>query len=224
MSSEIIAGFVIGFITSWKLTLIICTSFPIIILAVVISDYYSKKLVLKSKDLDDVAGGVAEELLYNIKTVTSFCNFDFELNRYGALIDEMNKYDKKRILIQGIAFGLLFLASFLCISISIIVAAKMIIAKERNPTTKKPYNSGDIIIVIGAVLNIIFSISGLGPNFQIIRKSSLASSDYFFYYLKIQNKKGNLKQFVLQGKLSKVKLSLKMLASSTLMITLIKSF
>ena len=188
MCAEIIAGFTIGFITSWKLTLIICTSFPIIILAVVISDYFSKKLVLKSKDLDDVAGGVAEELLYNIKTVTSFCNFEFELNRYGQLIDEMNKYDKKRILIQGIAFGLLFLASFLCIAISIIVASKMIINKERNPTTKKDYNSGDMLTVIGAVLNIIFSISGLGPNFQIIRKSSIASSDYFYLLSKYKEK------------------------------------
>ena len=180
MCAEIIAGFTIGFITSWKLTLIICTSF--------ISDYFSKKLVLKSKDLDDVAGGVAEELLYNIKTVTSFCNFEFELNRYGQLIDEMNKYDKKRILIQGIAFGLLFLASFLCIAISIIVASKMIINKERNPTTKKDYNSGDMLTVIGAVLNIIFSISGLGPNFQIIRKSSIASSDYFYLLSKYKEK------------------------------------
>ena len=188
MCAEIIAGFTIGFITSWKLTLIICTSFPIIILAVVISDYFSKKLVLKSKDLDDVAGGVAEELLYNIKTVTSFCNFEFELNRYGQLIDEMNKYDKKRILIQGIAFGLLFLASFLCIAISIIVASKMIINKERNPTTNKAYNSGDMLTVIGAVLNIIFSISGLGPNFQIIRKSSIASSDYFYLLSKYKEK------------------------------------
>ena len=188
MCAEIIAGFTIGFITSWKLTLIICTSFPIIILAVVISDYFSKKLVLKSKDLDDVAGGVSEELLYNIKTVTSFCNFEFELNRYGQLIDEMNKYDKKRILIQGIAFGLLFLASFLCIAISIIVASKMIINKERNPTTKKAYNSGDMLTVIGAVLNIIFSISGLGPNFQIIRKSSIASSDYFYLLSKYKEK------------------------------------
>ena len=26
------------------------------------------------------AGGIAEELLYNIKTVTSFVNFDYEIN------------------------------------------------------------------------------------------------------------------------------------------------
>ena len=188
MIAEIIAGFVIGFITSWKLTLIICASFPIIIVAVVISDYFSKKLVLISKDLDDKAGGIAEELLYNIKTVTSFCNFEFELNRYGQLIDEMNKYNKKRILIQSIAFGLLFLASFLCISISIIVAAKMIINKEINYTTKQPYSSGDIITVIGAVLNVIYSISGLGPNFQIVRKSSIASSDYFYLLSKYKEK------------------------------------
>ena len=188
MVSEIIAGFTIGFLTSWKLTLIICASFPVIIISVVISDYFSKKLVLKAKDLNDRAGGISEELLYNIKTVTSFCNFEWELNRYSQLIDEMNKFDRKRIIIQSLAFGLLYVASFISIAVCIIVAAKMIIAKEINPASKKPYNSGDIISVLSCVLNVIYSVSGLGPNFQIIRKSSIAASDYFYLLSKYKEK------------------------------------
>ena len=188
MIAEIISGFTIGFITSWKLTLIICASFPIIIISVVISDYYSKKLVIKTKELDDLAGGVAEELLYNIKTVTSFCNFEWELNRYSQIIDEMNKYDKKRVIIQSLAFGLLFIASFISISVCIIVAAKIINAKEINPTSKKPYNSGDVITVFGSVLNVIVSVSGLGPSFQIIQKSCIASSDYFYLLSRFKEK------------------------------------
>ena len=104
MIAEILSGFLVGFMTSWKLTLIICSSFPIIILSVLISDYFSAKLVVKSKLLNEKAGGISEELLDNIKTVTSFCNFDFELNRYSQLIDEVNKYDRKRILIEAIAY------------------------------------------------------------------------------------------------------------------------
>ena len=188
MVAEIISGFTIGFITSWKLTLIICASFPIIIVSVVISDYFSKKLVFKSKDLNEKAGGVAEELLYNIKTVTSFCNFEWELNRYGQLIDEMNKFDKKRVIIQSVAFGLLFVASFISISVCILVAAKLIRDKEINPQSKQPYNAGDIITVLASVLNVVYSVSGLGPNFQIIQKSSIASSDYFYLLNKYKEK------------------------------------
>ena len=179
MIAEILSGFLVGFMTSWKLTLIICSSFPIIILSVLISDYFSAKLVVKSKLLNEKAGGISEELLYNIKTVTSFCNFDYELNRYSQLIDEVNKYDQKRILIEAIAYGLLYVASFSSISICILIARTLIIDKEINYSNGKPYNGGDVVTVLMSVLNVIYSISGLGPNIQIIQKSCIASSDYF---------------------------------------------
>ena len=112
MVSEIFSGLSVGFAISWSLTLIIVASFPLIIISVLISDYFAEKLLLKSKDLNEKAGGISEELLYNIKTVTSFCNFDFELNRYNQLIDEMDKYDQKKVLIESIAYGLLYVAAF----------------------------------------------------------------------------------------------------------------
>jgi len=192
MLAETISGFTIGFITSWKLSLVICASFPIIIISVVISDFFSKKLVLKSKELNESAGGIAEELLYNIKTVTSFCNFEWELNRYNQVIEEMNKYDQKRVMIQALAFGLLYIASFVSIAGSILLAAKLIIKKEINHASKQPYNAGDIITVLGSVLNVVYSISGLGPNFQIIQKSSIAASDYFYLLSKHKEKEVTL--------------------------------
>jgi len=189
MLAETISGLVIGFITSWKLSLVICASFPIIVLSVVISDYFSKKLIVKAKELNESAGGIAEELLYNIKTVTSFCNFEWELNRYNQVIDEMNKFDQKRVMIQAIAFGLLYIATFVSISSSFLLAAKLIAKKEINHATKQPYSSGDIITVLAAVLNVVYSISGLGPNFQIIQKASIASGDYFYLLSKHKEKK-----------------------------------
>jgi ATP-binding cassette subfamily B (MDR/TAP) protein 1 len=190
MLAESISGIVVGFLTSWKLSLVICASFPIIVISVVISDHFSKKLIIKAKELNEQAGGIAEELLYNIKTVTSFCNFEWELNRYNQVIDEMNKYDQKRVLIQALAFGLLYLATFISIASSFLLVAKLIVNKEINHATNQPYNSGDIITVLASVLNVVYSVSGLGPNFQIIQKSSIAASDYF--YLLSHNKEKNV--------------------------------
>jgi len=188
MLAESISGLVIGFITSWKLSLVICASFPIIVISVVISDHFSKKLIIKAKELNESAGGIAEELLYNIKTVTSFCNFEWELNRYNQVIEEMNKYDQKRVMIQAIAFGLLYVATFISISSSFILVAKLIVNKEKNPATGQIYNSGDIITVLASVLNVVYSVSGLGPNFQIIQKSSIAASDYFYLMSRYKEK------------------------------------
>ena len=98
MITEISSGLIVGFIIAWDLTLIICSSFPIIIISVVITDYFAEKLMVKSKGVNEQAGGIAEELLYNIKTITCFCNFDFEIKRYNELIDEIDQYDQKKVL------------------------------------------------------------------------------------------------------------------------------
>ena len=179
MVSEIFSGLSVGFAISWSLTLIIVASFPLIIISVLISDYFAEKLLLKSKDLNEKAGGISEELLYNIKTVTSFCNFDFELNRYNQLIDEMDKYDQKKVLIESIAYGLLYVAAFGSFALTIFHAKSLKVNHEIKYSDNKPYNGGDFVTVALCVLNVIYSVSGLGPNFQIIQKAGLASSDYF---------------------------------------------
>ena len=49
MFCEILSGFAVGFLTSWKLTLVIFTSFPIIIFGLVISDCCAENLLIKSR-------------------------------------------------------------------------------------------------------------------------------------------------------------------------------
>ena len=59
----------------------------------------------------------------------------------------MNKISQKRILIQSIAYGLLLIASFVSISIGVLITRTIIIDEEINYATGKPYNSGDITTV-----------------------------------------------------------------------------
>ena len=179
MLAEIISGFAIGFITSWKLTLALLSSIPVMILALIISDYFGENLLIKSRKSYEKAGGIAEELLYNIKTVTSFCNFDYELNRYGELIEESYKYKKKKSLIEGLSFGLMIFGFFISFTICILYARILITNKETNYSTGESYNGGDVAKVLLCVLSGIFAINGLGPNIQVIKESCIASSDYF---------------------------------------------
>lgn len=43
----------------------------------------------------ELAGGIGEEIFYNIKTVASFANFDYELNRFNEKVEMSNKIENK---------------------------------------------------------------------------------------------------------------------------------
>ena len=102
-----------------------------------------------------------------------------KFNRYNQLIDESFQNEKKKSLIEGIAYGLLILSSFSSLCFCFLYSRILIKNKEINYISGEPYNSGDVSKVILCMIGAIYSISGLGPNFQIIKKACIASSDYF---------------------------------------------
>ena len=172
LSSEFISGIIIGFISSWKMTLIFCCCAPIILSSFTIMFICMKKYIIKSRKTYEKAGGIAEELLYNIKTVTSFVNFDYELNRFGNLIDEVKKYDIKKSFILGTSFGLMIFGTFFGFGIALIYARKII--SEHVNSDKKDINVGDVLKVIFAVKGSIFALGGMGSDIEAIKIACIA--------------------------------------------------
>ena len=179
MLSELVSGFIIGFISSWKLTLVLLCCAPIIIGSFFLMIFCMEGLMVLSRKTYEKAGGIAEELLYNIKTVTSFVNFDYEMNRFGKLVDEVEKYDKKKNIYLGIYIGTMIFGIFFGFAITLIYARNLIANQEKNSNTGKPFSAGDVIKVLFAVIGAIFAIGGISPNIQIIKESCIAASDYF---------------------------------------------
>ena len=103
---ELVSGFIVAFLTSWKLTLVLLSCIPFIALGAVIMGVCMEGVMINSRKTYERAGGIAEELLYNIKTVTTFVNFDFELQRFGELVDEVEKLEKKNHLFQELLLEL----------------------------------------------------------------------------------------------------------------------
>jgi len=127
MVVELISGFVVAFIASWKLTLILITCFPFIIAGALIMTFTLKNLIISSRKTYEIAGGVAEELLYNIKTVTSFTNFDYEIKRFGDLINLIEKNDEKKSFYSGISVGIIIFGIFFGYTVTLLYARKLII-------------------------------------------------------------------------------------------------
>ena len=151
-----------------------------------------KNLIVRSRKTFELAGGVAEELLYNIKTVTSFANFDFEINRFGKLIDKVEKYDNKRSFISGISVGIIIFGIFIGYTVTLIYARKLIMDNltARNIISDGEYSDlAEERISIGEIQKVLFNIIGaivaigqMAPNIQIIKAACSASSDYFTLY------------------------------------------
>ena len=193
MITEVIAGFLLAFISSWKLTLILLTCFPFIIAGALIMTFTLSKLTVASRKMYEKAGGMAEELLYNIKTVTSFANFDFEIQRYSSLIKKVERIDKRKALINGISIGIILFGVFIGYTATLLLARKLILddfrefnldsilnyIEEEEENLDSGITIGDIQKVLFGVIGSIFAIGQLAPNIQVIRTASLASSDYF---------------------------------------------
>ena len=206
MLTELIAGFVCAFIASWKLTLILLTCFPFIIVGALIMSLTLKNLIVRSRKTFEKAGGVAEELLYNIKTVTSFANFDYEINRFGKLIDKVEKYDIKKSFISGISVGIIIFGIFVGYTVTLVYARKLILDNITPQNTilngiyidleEENISIGEIQKVLFNIINAIVAIGQIAPNIQVIKASCSASSDYFTLYErkpKIYESEKNLK-------------------------------
>ena len=185
MLSELVSGFIIGFISSWKLTLVLLCCAPFIVGSFFIMVFCMEGIMVLSRKTYEKAGGIAKELLYNIKTVTSFVNFDYELKRFGKLVDEVERYDIKKSLYLGFSIGTMIFGIFFGFTITLLYARTLISNKDKNSNTGKSFSAGDVLKVLFAVIGAIFAIGGISPNIQIIKESCIASSDYFTLYERV---------------------------------------
>ena len=103
--SQIICGLIIAFFKSWLLTLVMLAISPTIFACVILLVCLVRRPMIGSRKTYERAGGAAEEMLYNIKTITSFSNFEFEIDRFNRLIDIVHYFDRKKAFILGATIG-----------------------------------------------------------------------------------------------------------------------
>ena len=175
MTSQLISGLVIAFTSSWKLTLVMLCVAPAILICIIYLVTSMKKAIILSRKTYEYAGGIAEEMLYNIKTVASFANFDFETNRFNRFVDKVHVLESEKALKLGGSIGaIIFFLNFTFVA-AILYARKLI-------TDGSGMKSGDVMTVIFSTIMAVMSLGGIAPNIKIIQEAAAASSDYFTLY------------------------------------------
>lgn len=79
-------GVVLIGMISLKLTLVMISSFPVLVLAAIITGRRIRRLSRNAQDELAAGNAVVEETLQGVQTVKSFCNEAYESGRYGTLI------------------------------------------------------------------------------------------------------------------------------------------
>ena len=180
--AQVIVGLIIAFAKSWLLTLVMLAISPTIFACVLFLVCSLKKPMIGSRKTYEKAGGAAEEMLYNIKTVASFSNFEYEINRFNKMIDIVHYFDRQKALGLGISIGGILFFIYLTFFVALLYTRKLIGHEVWNDNSNSPFTLGDTVTVVFSTLVAILSIGITAPNIKIIQESAIASSDYFTLY------------------------------------------
>ena len=202
--SKILSGLIIAFISSWKLTLIIIALFPFSITFIIYLLCFLKDLPILARKSYEIAGGIAEEILYNIRTVSSFANFEFELDRFNNEIKKTYLYEVENALKTAVCLGALLFFSLFSHMVAVLYGKKLIIENTWNTIRKERFEAGHIITILFSISAVLTSIRLITPSFRLIQNSLLASSDYFTLLERKPNMnllESNLKPYTIAGKI-----------------------
>ncbi|XP_015214469.2 bile salt export pump-like [Lepisosteus oculatus] len=132
--STFIFGFMVGLISSWKLTLVIIAVCPLIglgggLMAVVTGRLIGRELQAYAK-----AGAVAEEVLSSVRTVAAFGGEEKEVERYDRNLIKAQNWGVKKNAIIGVFQGYLWCIIFFCYALAFWYGSKLVIdARELSP-------------------------------------------------------------------------------------------
>ena len=169
MCSQCIVSFIFAFITSWKITLVMLCIAPFIIIDVLFLVNALRTGIIMGRKTWEKAGGLAEEMLYNIKTVASFANFEYETRRFNEKVELCYQLDLGTVYRLALSIGILiFLLN--CSFVIAIVYGRTLIGKDINTNKGRDFKGADVMTAAFCTLMGIMGIGLTAPNLKIVQE------------------------------------------------------
>ena len=169
--ATLIVGIGILFYTSWKLTLFMLATFPVLVIASVFFGRHMRRLSRKAQDELAAANVVAEETLQSVNVVKAFTNEHLEANRYRTILQRVVELSLYAARFRGGFASFVILALFGGIVGVVWFGAGLVQAGEMN--------LADLFTFILYTTFIGASISGMGDLYAQINKTVGASERLF---------------------------------------------
>ncbi|KAH8372084.1 hypothetical protein KR093_010043 [Drosophila rubida] len=145
-----IMGIVASFIYGWKLTLVVLSCSPFIIVATAMVAKIQSSLAEKELKAYSDAGGVAEEVFSGIRTVLAFSGERKENERFAKLLVPAEVTGRKKGLYSGIGAGVMWLLIYCCMAIAIWYGVDLIL--DQRDLEVRQYTPAVLVIVLFAII------------------------------------------------------------------------
>ncbi|XP_066999280.2 multidrug resistance protein homolog 49 isoform X2 [Anabrus simplex] len=145
-----IASVIMSFLHGWKLTLVVLSCAPVIIIATAVVAKVQSSLTAKEMESYGAAGAVAEEVLSTIRTVTAFSGQQKEVDRYSENLIPSEQMGIKRGLFSGLGGGIFWFIVYCSYSLAFWYGVELII--EARSIGSHEYTPAVLIIVLFGVL------------------------------------------------------------------------
>ena len=110
--ATLVGGTLFILYVSWKLTLFMLATFPVIIIAAIIFGRFIRKLSKQAQDQLAAASVIVEETLQSVNIVKAFTNENIEINRYGASLQKMVDIALRTAKFRGVFVSFIIFAMF----------------------------------------------------------------------------------------------------------------
>lgn len=176
--SQFCVSFLIGYITSWQLSLVITAMLPLLGLG---GWCMAKAMEQGTANLKtyEKAGGMAEEVLYQIKTVASFANFEIESEKYSSYIEDTMKKGIKMGFKAGFGIGFIIFVIYSSYALAVGYGSHLISSEAVNHNSGEKFGAGDVITVLFSIIFGCFSLGQAAPNLKAIHEACGAAVEFF---------------------------------------------
>jgi ABC-type multidrug transport system fused ATPase/permease subunit len=179
--SQFIASFIVGYITSWQLSLVLTGMLPLL----GIGGWFMAKAMDQGQATNESyvnAGAMSQEILKEIKTVASFANFDYEKERYRKYIDTAMKNGIKQGFKSGFGIGFIVFVVYNSYALAVGYGSYLIANSSTNKNSGNAFGAGEVIIVLFSIIFGCFSLGQSTPYLNAII-SACRSARGLFYLL-----------------------------------------
>ncbi|KAM7188807.1 P-loop containing nucleoside triphosphate hydrolase protein [Naviculisporaceae sp. PSN 640] len=171
-ATTFIAGFVVAFAVQWKLTLIVMTAVPVIIIVTSICVVIDTKNENHLMEINSRAGRLAEDVFSSVRTVHAFWAFPKLSRKYQTVLDEAKKVGMKK----SPNYAVMFSIEFFCIYCAYALAFWQGIRMFQRGEITEP---GTVVTVVFAVLLAAQSLTQIAPQTIVLSKAAAAADQLF---------------------------------------------
>ncbi|XP_051479964.1 bile salt export pump isoform X4 [Apus apus] len=167
-----VCGFLLGFVSGWKLTLVIIAVSPLLGVGAAVYGLAVAKLTGRELKAYAKAGAVADEVLSSIRTVAAFGGEKREVERYDKNLVFAQHWGIRKGIIMGLFTGYMWLIIFLSYALAFWYGSKLVLEEEE-------YSPGTLLQVFFGVLVGALNLGQASPCLEAFATGRGAAANIF---------------------------------------------